>query len=95
MFEGFLSVMHQGGPDMWILLVLSIIVVAIVIERAVFFASQHGDTKGLLKQIGQRFGRDHSSVLHSARLIKNRLPKDPDLAFDVALLIENITGTQS
>ena len=58
MFDGFMSVMHQGGLDMWILLVLSIVVVAIVIERWVFFASQHGDTKGLLRAIGQKIATD-------------------------------------
>ncbi|MGR4065899.1 MAG: MotA/TolQ/ExbB proton channel family protein [Vulcanimicrobiaceae bacterium] len=58
MFDGFLSVMRQGGPDMWILLTLSIIVVAIVIERLVFFASQHGDTKGLLRAIGAKIAAD-------------------------------------
>ncbi len=58
MFDGFMSVMRQGGVDMWILLILSIAVVAIVIERLVFFASQHGDTKGLLRQIGQKIAAD-------------------------------------
>ena len=58
MFDGFLSVMKQGGPDMWILLTLSIIVVAIVIERLVFFSSQHGDTKGLLRAIGAKIAAD-------------------------------------
>ena len=58
MFDGFMSVMKQGGPDMWILLALSVIVVAIVIERLVFFASQHGDTKGLLRQIGSKIAAD-------------------------------------
>src|SRR5215472_6476604 len=53
-----MSVMRQGGPDMWILLALSVIVVAIVIERLVFFASQHGDTKGLLRTIGQKISAD-------------------------------------
>jgi biopolymer transport protein ExbB len=53
-----MSVMRQGGPDMWILLILSIAVVAIVIERLVFFASQHGDTKGLLRSIGQKIAAD-------------------------------------
>jgi len=57
-FDGFMSVMRQGGPDMWILLALSVIVVAIVIERLVFFASQHGDTKGLLRQIGAKIAAD-------------------------------------
>ena len=50
--------MRQGGVDMWILLILSIAVVAIVIERLVFFASQHGDTKGLLRAIGQKIASD-------------------------------------
>jgi biopolymer transport protein ExbB len=50
--------MKQGGPDMWILLTLSIIVVAIVIERLVFFSSQHGDTKGLLRAIGAKIAAD-------------------------------------
>ncbi len=53
-----MSVMHQGGLDMWVLLALSIIVVAIVIERLVFFASQHGDTKGLLRAIGAKIETD-------------------------------------
>jgi len=53
-----MSVMKQGGPDMWILLALSVIVVAIVIERLVFFASQHGDTKGLLRAIGSKIAAD-------------------------------------
>jgi biopolymer transport protein ExbB len=53
-----MSVMRQGGVDMWILLILSIAVVAIVIERLVFFASQHGDTKGLLRAIGQKIASD-------------------------------------
>ena len=58
MFDGFLSVMQQGGPDMVILLALSIVVVAIVIERLVFFSTQHGDTKGLLRQLGQKISAD-------------------------------------
>ncbi len=58
MFSGFFSVMQQGGFDMWILLVLSIVVVAIVAERFFFFSSQHGDTKGLLKMLGQKIGAD-------------------------------------
>ena len=53
-----MSVMQQGGPDMVILLTLSIIVVAIVIERLWFFAQQHGDTKGLLRQLGQKISAD-------------------------------------
>ncbi|HTV74900.1 MAG TPA: MotA/TolQ/ExbB proton channel family protein, partial [Candidatus Acidoferrales bacterium] len=50
--------MQQGGPVMYMLLVCSIIVVAIVFERLFFFARQHGDTKGLLQQIGARIAAD-------------------------------------
>ena len=53
-----MSVMGKGGPDMWILLLLSVVVVAIVIERLVFFSSQHGDTKGLLRAIGAKIAAD-------------------------------------
>ncbi|TAM75844.1 MotA/TolQ/ExbB proton channel family protein [bacterium] len=58
LFEQFLAFMRQGGFDMWILLLLSVITVAIVIERYVFFARQHGDSTALLKQIGQRIATD-------------------------------------
>ena len=40
------------------LLVCSVVAVAIVIERLVFFSRQHGDTKGLLKQIGDKIAAD-------------------------------------
>jgi biopolymer transport protein ExbB len=50
--------MNSGGPVMYILLLLSVIVVAIAIERLVFFASQHGDTKGLLRSIGTKIEGD-------------------------------------
>lgn len=53
-----MSVMEHGGPVMWMLLLASIIVVAIVIERLVFFASQHGDTKGLLRELGKKIAAD-------------------------------------
>jgi biopolymer transport protein ExbB len=57
-FDGFISVMDRGGPVMWMLLICSIVVVAIVIERLIFFASQHSDTKGLLRQIGAKIAAD-------------------------------------
>ncbi len=58
MFGGFWLFMKQGGWDMWLLLALSIVGLAVVIERLVFFAQQHGDTKGLLKSIGDRIAQD-------------------------------------
>jgi len=50
--------MQQGGWDMWLLLVISVIGLAVAIERLVFFAAQHGDTKGLLRAIGQKIATD-------------------------------------
>ena len=50
--------MNSGGWDMWLLLAISIVALAVVIERLVFFASQHGDTKGLLSAIGSKIQAD-------------------------------------
>ena len=58
MFDGFIGLMRQGGWDMWLLLLISIVGLAVAIERLVFFWSQHGDTKGLLRQIGQKISAD-------------------------------------
>ena len=58
MFSGFLELIHQGGTVMIILILLSIIAVAIVIERLYFFAHESGDTKGLLRSLGQRIAVD-------------------------------------
>lgn len=43
---------------MWALLLLSVVAVAIVIERLMFFASQNSDTKGLLRALGARIAAD-------------------------------------
>ena len=50
--------MQQGGWDMWLLLLISVLGLAVVIERLVFFQMQHGDTKGLLRQIGTKVSAD-------------------------------------
>lgn len=50
--------MVTTGPDMFILLGLSILVIAIVIERLVFFSQQNSDSKGLLRQIGAKIAAD-------------------------------------
>lgn len=68
--------MHQGGYMMWALLICSIVVVAIVIERLVFFASQHGDTKGLLRQLGQKIAaNDIDGAVKLCRSQKGMLPR--------------------
>jgi len=60
-FGGFVELIKQGGVDMIILILLSIIAVAIVIERLVFFSQQHGDSKALLRTLGQRIAADDMS----------------------------------
>ncbi len=66
----------QGGPAMWILLVMSIAAVAIVIERLLFFASQHSDSKGLLKAIGLKIAEDDlEGAIKICRQNKGMLPK--------------------
>ncbi len=57
-FGGFVELIKQGGVDMIILILLSIVAVAIVIERLYFFSQQHGDSKALLRSIGQRITAD-------------------------------------
>ncbi len=57
-FSGFAELIKQGGVDMIILILLSVIAVAIVIERLVFFSKQHGDSKGLLRALGQKIAAD-------------------------------------
>ena len=43
---------------MIVLILLSVVAVAIVIERLVFFSQQHGDSKALLRSLGQRIAAD-------------------------------------
>jgi biopolymer transport protein ExbB len=73
---GFFDTIQKGGPAMWMLLVLSIAAVAIVIERLLFFASQHSDSKGLLRTIGQRIAADDlPGAIKICRSNKGMLPK--------------------
>lgn len=48
-----------------------------------------------LPDIGRRFGgRDHTTALHAIRKMEGLILLDEDLAQGVAILIENLTGTQ-
>jgi biopolymer transport protein ExbB len=68
--------MHQGGWDMWLLLLISVVGLAVVIERLVFFASQHGDTKGLLRAIGQKIASDDiDGAIKVCRSQRGMLPR--------------------
>jgi biopolymer transport protein ExbB len=73
---GFLQTIIAGGPAMWILLVLSVVAIAIVIERLLFFASQHSDSKGLLRTLGQKIAaNDLAGAIKVCQQNKGMLPK--------------------
>ena len=58
------------------LLICSVVAVAIVIERLVFFSKQHGDSKELLRQLGQRIAVDDlAGAVKICRSEKGMLPK--------------------
>jgi biopolymer transport protein ExbB len=74
--SGTWTFVNQGGFAMWALIVLSIIAVAIVIERLLFLASQHGDTKELLRQIGSRIAMDDvNGAIKVCKQEKGMLPR--------------------
>ncbi len=61
---------------MWALLLLSIIAIAIVIERLMFFATQHSDSKGLLRALGQKIAADDlNGAIKVCQQNKGMLPK--------------------
>ncbi len=71
-----MDLMHQGGWDMWLLLLISVVGLAVVIERLVFFATQHGDTKGLLRAIGGKIaGDDIEGAIKVCRQQRGMLPR--------------------
>ncbi len=76
MFSGFMGLMQQGGWDMWLLLLISIVGLAVVIERLVFFQMQHGDTKGLLRQVGTKVAADDlDGAIDVCRKNRGMLPR--------------------
>lgn len=71
-----MDLMHQGGWDMWLLLLISVVGLAVVIERLVFFATQHGDTKGLLRAIGGKIAADDiDGAIKVCRSQRGMLPR--------------------
>jgi biopolymer transport protein ExbB len=75
-FQGFVNFLIRGGPAMLGLLICSVVAVAIVIERLVFFGKQHGDSKELLRQLGQRIAADDlPGAVKICRNEKGMLPK--------------------
>jgi len=75
-FGNFWYFVVAGGPAMWALLLLSIIAVAIVIERLFFFATQRSDSRMLLRQIGERIAADDlPGALKIVRQNRGMLPR--------------------
>jgi biopolymer transport protein ExbB len=71
-----MGLMAQGGWDMWLLLLISVVGLAVVIERLVFFQMQHSDTKGLLRQIGTKVAADDlSGAIEICRKNRGMLPR--------------------
>ena len=75
-FGNFFQTIVSGGPAMWALLLLSIVAVAIVIERLFFFATQHSDSKSLLRQLGQKIAADDlTGAMQTCQANKGMLPR--------------------
>jgi biopolymer transport protein ExbB len=73
---GFFAMVSSGGPAMWALIALSVIAVAIVIERLLFFASQQSDSKSLLRALGQKIAaNDLAGAIKVCQQNKGMLPK--------------------
>jgi biopolymer transport protein ExbB len=66
----------KGGPAMAGLVLCSVIVVAVVIERLIFFAAQNGDSKELLRKLGARIAADDiQGAIRVTNQEKGMLPK--------------------
>jgi biopolymer transport protein ExbB len=75
-FGNFFDFIIKGGPAMWILILLSVLAIAIVIERLFFFATQHADSKSLLRQIGAKVAADDlGGALKICQQNKGMLPR--------------------
>ena len=73
---GFFTTISSGGPAMWALLLLSVIAVAIVIERLFFFASQHTDSNALLRTLGTKIAADDlAGAVKVCQQSKGMLPR--------------------
>jgi len=61
---------------MVMLVLCSIVVIAIVIERLIFFGQQHSDTKGLLRDIGAKIAADDlNGAIKICQQNKGMLPR--------------------
>ena len=49
-------------------------------------------TEHSIAEIGRRFKRDHTTVLHALKAVPERAERNPDVAFDITLLRERLTA---
>jgi chromosomal replication initiator protein len=49
-------------------------------------------TRHSVAEVGRRFRKDHTTVLHAIKAVRARCETDDQEAFDVALLRERLTG---
>jgi biopolymer transport protein ExbB len=57
-FSGFFDFIVRGGPAMAALLFCSLVAIAVVVERFLFFAQQHVNSEALMAQIAARVELD-------------------------------------
>jgi biopolymer transport protein ExbB len=56
--DSFVAFLSRGGPAMIALLFCSLLAMAVIIERLLFFAQQHVDAETLVRQLGARIALD-------------------------------------
>ena len=75
-FSGFFQLIQQGGVIMIILILMSIVAVAIVIERLYFFQREGSDSRALLRALGQKVAADDmAGAMKVCQSSKGMLPR--------------------
>jgi biopolymer transport protein ExbB len=75
-FSGFIELIKQGGVVMIILILMSIVAVAIVIERLWTFQRESADSKALLRSLGDKVAKDDmSGAVQVCKTSKGMLPR--------------------
>jgi chromosomal replication initiator protein len=59
-------------------------------QIAMFLA--HELTDKSISEIGRRFNKDHTTVIHAIRAVEKRIAADPEVEFDVEVLRERLSA---
>ncbi len=70
---GFMQYMHEGGAIMWIILALSVVGVAIIVERMLFFAGASTDAEALELAFGRAIAEGDLSAARAAATGKSSM----------------------